>query len=202
MTPDPEFEVGLAEHFTATRSSSQAIELLDRFANGTGDFDAMMRRIIWRTLAKRLGDGARIGSGISFSNLETVEIGDGVFIGNQVQLHGRFDGSCVIGDHVWIGPQSYLDARALVLEDFVGLGPGVKILGSVHTGEPAAEPIIRTDLEIRPVRVCRGADIGVNATILAGVTVGERSIVGAGAVVTQDVPAGATVAGVPARVLR
>jgi acetyltransferase-like isoleucine patch superfamily enzyme len=63
-------------------------------------------------------------------------------------------------------------------------------------------PIVQTDLDIRPVRIRTGADIGVGAVILPGVTIGEHSIVGAGAVVTQDVPPFAIVAGVPARVLR
>ena len=95
-----------------------------------------------------------------------------------------------------------LDARNLILEDYVGWGPGAKVLGSSHTGLPIDRPIIETDLEIRPVRVEAWADIGTGAVILPGVTVGKGSIVGAGAVVTRDVPPFAIVAGVPARFLR
>jgi len=125
-----------------------------------------------------------------------------VFIGAQSYIQGRFDGRCVIGDRVWIGPQAYFDARDLVLENDVGWGPGAKVLGSTHTGVPLDVPIIRTDLEIQPVRIGAGADIGTNAVILPGVTVGAGSIVGAGAVGAEDVPPNTIVAGVPARVIR
>ena len=76
------------------------------------------------------------------------------------------------------------------------------MLGSEHTGEPTGVPIIQTDLVIKPVRVDDGADIGVNAVLLPGVTVGKGAIVGAGAVVTKDVAPFAIVAGVPAKLLR
>jgi acetyltransferase-like isoleucine patch superfamily enzyme len=73
--------------------------------------------------------------------------------------------------------------------------------GSEHTGSPAGVPLIQSDLKIAPVRICAGADIGVNSIILPGVTVGREAIVGAGAVLTKGVPDFATVAGVPARVI-
>src|SRR5690606_13912745 len=86
--------------------------------------------------------------------------------------------------------------------DSVGWGPGARVLGSQHTGLPADLPIISTDLDIKPVRVGDWADIGTNAILLPGVTIGKGAIVGAGAVVVEDVPPFAIVAGVPARFLR
>ena len=200
--PDPEFEIGLSDALRRQYSREGLLELYGRYALGDAYLDGLMRRAIWRVLAKHLGQGLSVGSGVGFKHLETFEIGDGVFIGAQAYLQGRFDGRCVIGNHVWIGPQSYFDARDLVLEDYVGWGPGAKVLGSAHTGVPADLPIIQTDLEIKPVRVGAWADIGTNAALLPGVTVGKGAIVGAGAVVTHDVPAFAIVAGVPARFLR
>jgi acetyltransferase-like isoleucine patch superfamily enzyme len=89
-----------------------------------------------------------------------------------------------------------------VIEDYVGWGPGAKVLGSAHTGEPLDLPIIATPLVIKPVLIGYGADIGTNATILPGARVGAQSIIGAGAVVTGDIPEYAIAAGVPARVTR
>jgi acetyltransferase-like isoleucine patch superfamily enzyme len=199
---DPEYELGMAEYLRHQYSNHGYIELYARFAMGDGDFDAMMRRVIWRAVARRFGHNVRIGSGVGFKHLETFQIGNQVFIGSQSYLQGRFDGRCVIGNHVWIGPQSYFDARDLMIEDYVGWGPGAKVLGSTHTGLPIDVPIIQTDLEIKSVKVEAGADIGMNAVILPGITIGKGSIVGAGAVVTKDVLPFSIVAGVPAQFLR
>ncbi len=200
--PDPGFQIELAEHLRGRLDRAGLLELYARFAAGDGDFDLLMRRVIWRALARKVGHGLSVGSGVGFKHMETFEIGAGVFIGAQAYIQGRINGRCVIGDHVWIGPQCYFDARDLVIEEYVGWGPGARVLGSTHVGMPVDIPIIQTDLEIKPVKVESWADIGVNAVILPGVTVGKGSVVGAGAVVTADVPPFAVVAGVPARFLR
>ncbi len=199
---DPEFETGLSEYLRSKYTPTALCELYARFATGEGDLDGLMRRTIWRSVARQFGHGIQIGSNAGFKHLETFEIGNQVFIGSQTYIQGRFDGRCSIGSYVWIGPQSYFDARSLTIEDHVGWGPGAKVLGSAHTGLPIEIPITQTDLEIKPVKVETGADIGMNAVILPGVTVGRGSIVGAGAVVTKDVPPFAIVAGVPARFIR
>lgn len=202
ISPDPEFELGMADYLHNQYSQEMLGELYSRFAVGDGNLDILMRRAIWRALAHRFGNGVQIGSYVTFKHVETFEIGNGVFIGSQAHIQGRFDGRCVIGDHVWIGPQAYFDARDLVIEDYVGWGPGAKVLGSTHIGLPLDLPIIQTDLEIKPVRIEAWADVGTGAVILPGVTVGKGSIVGAGAVVAEDVPPFAIFAGVPARFLR
>jgi len=202
VEPDPLFELDLSRHLCQSYSPITLLEQYCRFTHGDGELDQLMRRAIWRALTRRFGNGVRIGSGVDFTHLETFEIGDGVFIGAQAYLQGRFDGVTKIGNHVWIGPQTYFDARHLIIEDHVGWGPGAKVLGSVHIGVPIDQPIIQTDLKIRPVHVQAWADIGTGSILLPGVTVGRGSIVGAGAVVTRDVPPFAIVSGVPARFLR
>jgi acetyltransferase-like isoleucine patch superfamily enzyme len=183
-------------------STESLLQMYGLYACHEGWLNQVMRRIFWRAVARSVGSALNINPGVGMRHRETFEIGDSVFIGAQCFLQGRFDGHLRIGNHVWIGPQSYFDARDLTLEDYVGWGPGAKVLGSTHTGQPMNLPIIQTDLEIRPVLVQKWADIGTNATLLPGVTVGEGSIVGAGAVVARDVPPYAVVAGVPAKVIR
>jgi acetyltransferase-like isoleucine patch superfamily enzyme len=202
IVDDPPEELELAADLRQRHESAALRELYGHHVSGESERDAIMRRAIWRALARSFGHGVRVGRGALFVHPETFEIGSGVAIGDQAIIQGRFDGRCVIGDGVWIGPQSYFDARDLVIDAHVGWGPGARVLGSEHTGVPANVPIIATDLHIKPVRIGAWADIGVNAVILPGVTIGKGAVVGAGAVVTEDVEPFSVVVGVPARFLR
>lgn len=199
---DAAWEQNFSAFLRDSQPKEELLNLFARFRAGESVFDTMMRRVVMRALCKRVGNDLQVGPNVVLKHPETMEFGDCVFIGAQSMIQGRFDGTCKIGSHVWIGPQAYFDARDLVLEDYVGWGPGAKVLGSAHTGIPSTEPIITTGLVIKPVTVGFGADIGMNASILPGVHIGAHSIVGAGAVVTHDVPDYAIVAGVPARVIR
>lgn len=198
----PAWEREFGEHLKESHRPEELMDLFARFSSSESKFEAAMRRVLLRAVCKEVGNDIQVGPNVVLKHAETMEFGDSVFIGAQAMIQGRFQGHCKIGSHVWIGPQAYFDARALVLEDYVGWGPGAKVLGSTHTGLPISGPIIKTDLLIKPVVIGYGADIGMNASILPGVRIGAHSIVGAGAVVTQDVPEYAIVAGVPARVLR
>jgi acetyltransferase-like isoleucine patch superfamily enzyme len=198
---DPDYEIGLSDEFRTNYDREGLIALYRRFSGSTDRIDALMRRAALRALAARFGHGVTIEPNVGVKHPETFQIGSGVFIGEQVVLQGRFDGNFEIGDRTWIGPQAYLDARNLIIGSDVGWGPGAKVLGSEHTGRPRDMPVIATDLVIAPVRIEDWADIGVNAVILPGRTVGRGAIVGAGAVITKDVPPFAKVAGVPADVI-
>jgi acetyltransferase-like isoleucine patch superfamily enzyme len=200
-TSDPQFELDLAADLRQRLTRDQLLEAFAQHAAGCKYIDELMRRVCLRALAKKLGSGVTVRRNVSVTHPETFEIGDRVFFGEQTIIQGRFDGRCSIGAGVWIGPQSYFDARDLTIEDCVGWGPGAKALGSEHTGLPSEIPLIQTDLRIAPIHIGAGADIGVNAVILPGITVGRGAIVGAGAVVTRDVPEFAKVAGVPAKVI-
>ena len=199
---DPTWEREFAASLRESNSREGLMELFGRFRGGESAFDYLMRRVVLRALCKSAGDDLHVAPNVVLKHPETMEFGNSVFIGAQTMIQGRFDGTCRIGNHVWIGPMAYFDARSLTLEDYVGWGPGAKVLGSQHTGDPIDAPIIATSLVIEPVVIGFGADIGTNSTILPGVRVGANAIIGAGAVVNQDIPDYAVAAGVPARVLR
>lgn len=196
------WERDFASFLRSTYPLEELHQQFSRFRAGESTFDARMRKVLMRAMCKSVGNDLQIGPGVVMKHPETMEFGDCVFIGAQTMIQGRFDGTCRIGNHVWIGPQAYFDARDLILEDYVGWGPGAKALGSTHTGEPIESPIITTGLVIEPIRIGFGADIGMNASVLPGIHVGPHAIVGAGAVVTENVPEYCIVAGVPARVMR
>lgn len=202
VADDPEWECQYASYLKSTYSAPELAALYSRYRGDEGKFESQLRRIIFRAMCKTAGHGLRIEPEVVLKHAETMEFGNAVFVGAQTMIQGRFDGTCRIGNHVWIGPHAYFDARDLILEDYVGWGPGAKVLGSSHTGIPLDIPIIATELKIERVFVGYGADIGTNATLLPGVSVGAHSIIGAGAVVTSDVPEFAVVAGVPAKILR
>jgi len=202
VTPDPAEEIEQSADLRKNKSAEELLEIYSRVLFRDSHQGAHERRVLLRAMCRSFGHGVRVGLGVLVLHPATFEIGDAVFLGNQTFLQGRHDGHCVIGAHTWIGPQSHFDCRDMELGEHVGWGPGAKVLGSEHTGDPADVPIIQTDLVIRPVRVGKWADIGTNAVLLPGVTVGEGAMIGAGAVVTKDVPPYAVAAGVPARVLR
>jgi acetyltransferase-like isoleucine patch superfamily enzyme len=202
IEPDPAHELALSSHLRTAMTAAEIAGLYGRFSAGLGVFDAMMRRVIWRALARSFGNSVRIAPHAMFRHLERVSIGSGVFIGEAAMVQGHLHGDCQIADRVWIGPQVFLDARALVLRESAAIGPGAKILTSAHTGLPAELAVNATDQSTRAVSVGPGADIGIGAMVLPGCRIGQGVIVGAGAVVTKDIPDLAIAAGVPARVMR
>lgn len=201
VVADPSGEREMADRFRS-RSLEERVEQFARYRNGEGWLDQILRRVLLRSLVRSMGDGVVVSPGVWLKHPETLELGDNVFLGAGAQIQGRFDGACRIGSGTWIGPGAYFDARDLELGESVGWGPGAKVLGSEHLADDLTVPVIATGLRIRPVRVLDGADVGTNAVILPGVTVGRGAIVGAGAVVREDVPDFAVVAGVPAKFLR
>lgn len=159
--------------------------------------------------AFRREDFASIGDNVVFEaqalvfHPENITLGDNVYVGHQAILKGYWKNRMEVGNDVWIGQQVFLhSAGGLRIEDAVGIGPGVRILTSVHEDPWPEERWMEGAIRFAPVVVGQGSDLGVGCTILPGVRIGRGVQVGAGAVVSRDVPDYAVVAGVPARVIR
>jgi len=134
---------------------------------------------------------------------ENVEIGDGVYVGHGAILKAYHRNRLVIGEGSWIGQMCFFhSAGGIDIGRNVGVGPAVKILTSSHAEAGRDVPILHSPIETALVSVHDDADLGIGAILLPGVTVGRGAQVGAGAVVTKDVPDWAVVAGNPARLLR
>lgn len=128
-------------------------------------------------------------------NLYGCTVGDGSKIGAfvEIQKHASVGRLCKISSHTFV-------CEGVTIEDEVFVGHGVMFINDRYPRATTDGGLqTEADWQVVPTRVCRGASIGSGAVILCGVTIGAGALVGAGAVVTHDVPAGAVVAGVPAR---
>jgi len=134
-----------------------------------------------------------------FINLYGCEVGDETKIGAfvEIQKNASVGRRCKISSHTFI-------CEGVTIEDHVFIGHGVVFINDSYPRATTAtgDPQTAGDWKVETTRVKTGASIGSGATILSNVTIGEHAIVGAGSVVTHDVPAGTVVAGNPARVLR
>jgi acetyltransferase-like isoleucine patch superfamily enzyme len=149
-----------------------------------------------------IASSVRLGRDVTIHHPELVnlygcDIGDGTKIGAfvEIQKNASVGRLCKISSHTFV-------CEGVSIEDDVFVGHGVMFINDRRPRATAAGGL-QTDADwtVIPTRVCRGASIGTGAVVMCGITIGEEAMVGAGAVVTRDVPPGATVAGVPARIV-
>jgi acetyltransferase-like isoleucine patch superfamily enzyme len=152
----------------------------------------------WNSIA----DDVKMGSNVKLSrfiNLYGCEIGDETKIGAfvEIQKNARVGKMCKISSHTFI-------CEGVMIEDFVFIGHGVTFTNDIYPRSATAAGALQSeaDWKVEPTVVRKGASIGSGVTLLCNISVGENAIVGAGSVVTKDVPPNAIVAGNPARVLR
>ena len=144
----------------------------------------------------KLGKDVRLSK---FINLYGCEIGDGTKIGAfvEIQKNAKIGKNCKISSHTFV-------CEGVTIEDGVFIGHSVTFINDSYPRATTADGSLQTeqDWKVEPTVVKRGASVGSGSTILSKVVIGERAIVGAGSVVTRDVPDDAIVVGNPARVGR
>jgi acetyltransferase-like isoleucine patch superfamily enzyme len=144
----------------------------------------------------KLGENVRLSK---FINLYGCEIGDETKIGAfvEIQKNARVGRRCKISSHTFI-------CEGVTIEDNVFIGHGVMFTNDTYPRATSLDGEMQTeaDWKVEKIVVKRGASIGTGATILPNTCIGENAIVGAGSVVTRDVPANAVIVGNPAKVLR
>jgi len=150
----------------------------------------------------RIGADVKLGRDVkiyAFVNLYGCEISDESKIGTFVEIQK----GASIGRRVKISSHTFI-CEGVTIEDEVFIGHGVMFINDKYPRSTTVSGSLQTEENwvCVPTLVKRGASIGSNATILCGITIGEEAIVGAGSVVTHDVPAKAVVAGNPARIIR
>jgi acetyltransferase-like isoleucine patch superfamily enzyme len=144
----------------------------------------------------KLGKGVKLSK---FINLYGCEVGDDSKIGAfvEIQKNAKIGKNCKISSHSFV-------CEGVVIEDNVFIGHGVTFINDPYPRATTEDGTLQTeaDWKVESTVIKKGASIGSGATILCNVTIGEHAIIGAGSVVTKDVPAHAIVAGNPARMLR
>lgn len=155
-----------------------------------------------RDVLRRIGSDVKLGKGVKiygFVNLYGCVIGENTKIGAFVEIQKgvRIGRSCKISSHSFI-------CEGVTIEDDVFVGHNTTFINDKYprATAPAGGLATEADWTVQPTLVKRGASVGSSSTILCNVTIGEGAIVGAGSVVTRNVPPHTIVAGNPARVLR
>jgi acetyltransferase-like isoleucine patch superfamily enzyme len=151
---------------------------------------------------QRIADDVKIGKDViirDFVNLYGCTIGDNSRIGTFVEVQK----GVTIGRNTKVSSHTFI-CEGVTIEDDVFIGHNVSFINDKYPRSTNEAGGLQTEADWKVVttRIGRGASIGTSSTILCGVTIGENAIVGAGSVVTRDVPANAVVAGVPARIMR
>ena len=151
---------------------------------------------------KKITPDVKLGKDVKiydFVNLYGCEIGDNTRIGTfvEIQKGAKIGKKCKISSHTFI-------CEGVTIEDNVFIGHNVTFINDKFPRATTAEGSLQgeKDWVCIPTLIKKGASVGSSATILSGITIGENALVGAGSVVTKDVPAHATAAGNPARILR
>lgn len=167
------------------------------------DFRSWGDGLGWEGRLASLGEGAVIEDGVRIFHPENVHIGKSGYVGHLAVINGYHKGYVRIGDGTWVGAYTLLHGAAgLEIGRAVGIGPRVTVLTSSHDLSRVEIPPLHGEIRLATVRIEDGAHLGAGVTVLPGVTIGECAVIGAGAVVTEDVSPRTIAVGNPARAIR
>jgi acetyltransferase-like isoleucine patch superfamily enzyme len=151
---------------------------------------------------KKIAPDVKLGENVKiyeFANLYGCEVGDNTRIGAfvEIQKGAKIGKNCKISSHTFI-------CEGVFIEDKVFIGHNVTFINDRYPRATAADGQLQTEDDWRciPTTIKKGASVGSSATLLCGITVGENAVIGAGSVVTKDVPPNTVVAGNPAKIMR
>lgn len=184
-----------------------------------------LRRLLYRAIFKRIGTAVQIQPSVEFINADCLEIGNGVIIdryvrirnigqnaiylgdrvrlnrGADIKLHSGNGGCIKIGARTAIGPYTCLSGRHISIGEDCLIAPHVGIFASSHVLTDPIQPIREQGQSYKGIVIENNCWLGSGVKVLDGVTIGQGSVVGAGAVVTKDIPPYSIAAGVPAKVM-
>jgi serine acetyltransferase len=196
----------------------EVIQGLTRSDIFNGAYEWFAARAMITAESKRGREFGSFGSGsivgfppVALYGVHAIHIGNDTLFGPGLSLSAGMvpgqellsDSIVTIGDRCIIGRHSSIVGHfEIVIENDVFFGPNVYVTDQNHSTSDLAVPIGKQSQRERPVRISQGCWLGTNVVVLPGVTIGEHTAVGAGSVVTQDLPAYSTAVGSPARVIR
>jgi acetyltransferase-like isoleucine patch superfamily enzyme len=151
----------------------------------------------------KIGENVIFEDGTRVFHPESIELGNNIYVGHNTILQGYYKNRMIIGDNAFIGPNCFFhSAGNIAIGKNVGIAAYSKILTSVHQEGALDEPLSFGEIVFAGVVIEDNVHIGIGTCILPGVTIGEGAQVGAGAVVSRDIPRYAVAVGVPAKVIR
>ena len=151
----------------------------------------------YRYLIRCVGQKTIVGKGTEIFNFSNVKIGSHCLIQDHVYIRAGLDGKVLVGDYCAINSFAKLFGHGgIEIGDYSQIGPGVLITTTGHDYKASMEAGFQT------VKIGKWVWLGACATVLAGITLGDRSVIGAGSIVTKDIPPNSIAVGNPAKVIK